>query len=78
MKNPVTTGIEIYPGPLQQMAKDLGLKSYQAIKKWEKSFRIDGKQGRVPESRIEDFSRVTGLSPHEIRPDLAELFEESV
>lgn len=41
------------------------------------SLRWQSVQGwrRVPKARVEDVSRVTGLDPEQIRPDLAEWFE---
>lgn len=34
-------------------------------------------QRRVPYDRVGDVSRVTGIPPHELRPDLAEIFTPS-
>lgn len=43
------------------LAKELGINS-QAISQWE----------RVPASRVGRISAITGMTPHEIRPDLFE------
>lgn len=31
-------------------------------------------QSEVPHNRVQDVSRVTGIPPHELRPDLADIF----
>lgn len=49
------------------LAKEIGV-SRGAVLQWDK----------VPEERIEQVSKVTGISPRVLRPDLAELFAESV
>ena len=43
------------------LAEAMGV-SPQAVNKW--------KSSRVPAERVLDFERVTGLSRHEIRPDI--------
>ena len=51
--------------PMAALARQLGV-SRGAIAQWD----------RVPEGRLEDVARITGISPSRLRPDLASLFEK--
>ena len=48
-------------GGLQPMAAKLGV-TYQAVQKWRNS--------GIPVTRVLDVERITGISRHEIRPDI--------
>lgn len=49
-------------GGLQPLAAKLGVR-YQALQKWRKS-------GRVPAERVLSVEAASGVSRHELRPDL--------
>jgi len=53
-------------GPAE-LARLLGNISSQAISQWRK----------VPEDRVVDVERVTGISRHELRPDLSRIFVDA-
>ena len=50
--------------PQATLARELGV-SKQAVNQWV----------RVPNERIQDVSKLTGLTPAELRPDLVKLLE---
>lgn len=52
-------------GGLVALAADLGIK-HQALYSWT----------RVPAERVIDIERITGVSRHDIRPDLSRIFIE--
>ncbi len=59
--NPVDRAIE-GGGGLQPLSEKLGVR-YQALQKWRKS-------GRVPAERVLPLEKASGVSRHELRPDL--------
>jgi len=49
----------LYGVEIAEIARQLRI-SYQAVAQWE----------RVPHTRVLEVSRITGVPPHEIRPDV--------
>lgn len=56
-------GVSVPRGTKKRVADALGI-THGAISQW----------GRVPIDRVADVSRVTGIPPQELRPDLAAIF----
>ena len=50
-------------GGIVALARELGIR-HTALYSWK----------QIPANRVADVSRVTGIPPHELRPDLADIF----
>lgn len=59
MENFCTKAIKVAGGPAA-LAKDLGGLTSQAVSQWKK----------VPAERVLDVERITGISRHDLRPDV--------
>lgn len=53
--------------PLDEAAKELGVNKTTLLR-WEQG------KVRVPQNRLIEVGRVTGIPPHVLRPDLADIF----
>lgn len=65
----IETVIERLGGPTKA-AEALGIKTASAISNWKT-------RGRVPVDHVLEVERITGISRHELRPDLSRIFVES-
>jgi DNA-binding transcriptional regulator YdaS (Cro superfamily) len=65
----IETVIERLGGPTKA-AEALGIKNASVISNWKT-------RGRVPVDHVLEVERITGISRHELRPDLSRIFVES-
>lgn len=54
-------------GGLTKAAEALGIDNPSVISNWRK-------RGQIPVTRVVDVERVSGISRHQLRPDLSEIF----
>lgn len=63
----MTTAIRIWREASQRLTQDVAREAGVAIPTWN---RWENGRRRVPAERVLDVERVTGISRHELRPDL--------